>query len=208
MNVYKYFDNINTQSKAYWLGYFYADGCICNQYTVSLTSKDKKAVLEFREDLKIKNKIFIDKRKKQYYYTLIIGSKYMVTILFKKYKLVTNKYNKLILPKLQKRLYRHFIRGFFDGDGCVLYGSNRVSFILQSASVTFLLQIQKIIDKFLNNDNKQAKLHKDRNSYRLVYCKKKHIPKLYKYLYINSYRYLNRKKIKFREAIKTYNKRR
>ena len=52
-----YFENIDTDEKAYWLGFFFADGCITinkkgdnkqySQYKVQLTSIDREIIENF-----------------------------------------------------------------------------------------------------------------------------------------------------------------
>ena len=48
--IFDYFDNIDTNEKAYWLGYLTADGTISkNNYKASLSSKDLEIIEKFKK---------------------------------------------------------------------------------------------------------------------------------------------------------------
>lgn len=112
-----YFDNIDCQEKAYWLGFFAADG---------YNHRDK-GYIEFRlhkQDIEILNKFksCIQSNNpiglyKETYCNLSLYSKHLCEKLAE-YGLGQAKTYTLQLPSLEKSLMRHFIRGYFDGDGC------------------------------------------------------------------------------------------
>lgn len=128
LNEY-FFDIINTQDKAYILGLLYADGCnFIKKSTISISLQE--------EDVEILEKIrlcigsshpleYIDySRKHDYGYTyknqwrLLMFSKHMCNSL-NAIGMTPNKSLTLEFPKIDKSLYRHFIRGYFDGDGSI-----------------------------------------------------------------------------------------
>ena len=66
----------------------------------------------------------IVRRHNQELYTLTIGNKVMINDLLL-LGLTPNKSLDVKFPILNKDLYSHFIRGYFDGDGCICLLSNK-----------------------------------------------------------------------------------
>lgn len=122
------FDAIDTPSKAYWLGFIYADGCNApdvNTVRIGLKGSDeihlKKAAVFFglSED-KVTRKIRND------------GADVTNLNLYSKH--LCQRCTEVGVPKaksliamyplwLEKSLHRHFIRGVFDGDGSIKVAS-------------------------------------------------------------------------------------
>lgn len=112
-----YFDNIDCQEKAYWLGFFAADGynhrnkgCI----EFRLHKQDIEILEKFKSCIGASNPIGL---YKETYCNLNLYSKYLCEKLAE-YGLYQAKTYTLQLPVLEESLMRHFIRGYFDGDGC------------------------------------------------------------------------------------------
>lgn len=122
-----FFNKINSEKKAYILGILYADGNIRNNgFEISLNETDKKILDDISKI--IYDDIILTYRKPRKYdktsnygngqYRLIVTSKKM------KYDLITHgcvnaKTFKIRFPKFDDiTQYPHFIRGYFDGDGC------------------------------------------------------------------------------------------
>lgn len=135
----KYFDVIDTEPKAYFLGFLYADGYNCvtrNMVCVTLQEKDAAFLHMMNLHLgsnrpllfiKTKDNNFIHKKfniKKKFKnaqnsYRLAICNKYMSQQLsalgcVQKKSLVLTFPSHDIVPK---HLLNHFLRGYFDGDG-------------------------------------------------------------------------------------------
>lgn len=127
-----YFSIIDDEHKAYWLGFLYADGYVRMKYNRSgelklkLSSKDKEHLLLFNKCLSsnypIKDSVSTISYKGENSIsnisTLCIYNTKIVNDLIK-VGCVSNKTFVIRLPKIQNLLYRHFIRGYFDGDGCL-----------------------------------------------------------------------------------------
>ena len=132
------FDNIDTEEKAYWLGFIFADGYISKlnknskhnyHFELSLKGSDINHLNKFNVFMKhIKNNVSIGKvncngkicercrwsvRNKHLWESL--NSKGCVP----KKSLILKFPDENIFS--DKSLIRHFIRGYFDGDGCVSY---------------------------------------------------------------------------------------
>ena len=55
-----FFDNIDTEEKAYWLGFMYADGCVntsSNSFELSLKEEDYDHIVKFKNALHSEHKI-------------------------------------------------------------------------------------------------------------------------------------------------------
>ena len=121
-----YFNKINTQEKAYFLGLICSDGNNCRgTLSIGVHKNDYFILEEFKKSIKADNPVKISKNKsrgKDSWIAKISIYSYEVTKDLEKYGVVPNKTGKmdwkLIYDNLPKGLIRHFIRGFFDGDGC------------------------------------------------------------------------------------------
>ncbi len=134
----KYFDNhedffqtIDNEFKAYWLGFLYADGYINNKGTaleVGLAIKDKKHLCLFRDlvapSVKLEERIIYLKKMNKSYKSCrlsICGKKFVSHLVDK--GCFTNKSLTLTFPpadKVPQQFQQSFIRGYFDGDGSVI----------------------------------------------------------------------------------------
>lgn len=220
----RYFERINTEDKAYFLGLLYADGCnheYDNFVDLKLQDTDRHILVEFRKYLKSNYKIkFLDKSsgyydkktnrhyicKNQYYF--IINSRKICKDL-KALGCFRNKTLTLKFPNTRQVptiFIPHFIRGFFDGDGCV-FGSNKSS---GDASFGFIgtINMMRGIRKVLMNKLKlkKVKLSKkdSKNCYYLAYSGRRQLFKFYNFIYKNSHVFLKRKKRKMDKIISEY----
>lgn len=120
------FEIIDTQEKAYWLGFIYADGYVSinngqHIFGMALAIKDRIVLERLKTFLKSDHKI------KTYassgfsnseYVRLNITSNKIVTDLIK-HGVLEKKTNILMPPYIARDLIPHFIRGYVDGDGCI-----------------------------------------------------------------------------------------
>lgn len=124
-----YFETINTENKAYLLGFIAADGYVCTKsgnknLTISLSDKDVEilnfAKTEFEYDGKFRKR-YIGLNS---YLTLRIYGKQFVDNIIK-YGFDNTKTYRFHLPTIPISLYKHFIRGYFDGDGCIYFSKKK-----------------------------------------------------------------------------------
>ena len=156
-----YFDVIDTPNKAYIIGLLYADGCNMTnkrEITLSLQEKDKHILERIKDELEYTGPLkFINynskNEKHQNQYKLDITNKHMSKVLN---DLGVWKNKSLILewPEwLDEKLYSHFVRGYFDGDGCLYLGKNNcgpaVSFV---GTDMFLTKLSDIVEQKLDVD--------------------------------------------------------
>lgn len=144
-----FFESIDSEEKAYWLGFVFADGNIQYNYQnpanprskrsglkISLQSGDSKHLEKFRDALGFKGYKIVVADQSEFSYAGR-GLQYARFSIVSK-KLVEDLMDKGMIPahmvseeesgrkefmefpsydKVPKNLYKHFVRGFYDGDG-------------------------------------------------------------------------------------------
>ncbi len=152
-----------TQESAYVLGYLYADGSLEDSPAmrgkyVRVASTDRDRIEVFKRLLKSEHTIVKEKvsgnRKPRY--LLRIGNKRLFEQLIA-LGLTPRKSLTMKFPHIPAPYVSSFIRGYFDGDGCVFLqngiGKNgqkiikRLSVIFTSGSDEFLEELKKILQK-------------------------------------------------------------
>ena len=114
------FENIDTEEKAYWLGFLYADGSVGstdNRIELGLAAQDLHHIEKFKNFIGLNNQISYRDSSKSYRYTF--KDKIFKEILIQK-GCIPKKSLLLKFPTEQQvpsYLLRHFLRGYFDGDG-------------------------------------------------------------------------------------------
>lgn len=129
-----YFEKCNTERKAYWLGYLYADGFVgdehYNNIVFSQKLPDKYVIEEFAKDINFTGNIRISQPGAETFenakpQAVINFSSSKMASDLRKLNMFTKKSMTMeALPPLKPELMRHFIRGYFDGDGSI-YESQR-----------------------------------------------------------------------------------
>lgn len=140
-----FFDKIDTEEKAYWLGFIYADGYLTsntNAIGIELDAKDKEHLEKFKNAIQAELNVKIYHKNSTYgpqtNCRFMIHSKHMHSILLSHYKSVHKTFEGEF-PKIDKELERHLIRGFFDGDGSLTYSQKKdYSKYLATPSVGFI----------------------------------------------------------------------
>lgn len=200
-----YFSEIDTEDKAYFLGFFYADGYNHQKkrdVSISMTLAEKDiSVLEcLRSKICPEKPFYTNYRNQknpnwQNSVTLKINSKQLSDDLAKWGCTQAKTFTITFPENLPKELYSHFIRGYFDGDGYA--AKNRFEIV---GTEKFLLKIQEILIKELEIG--KTKLHtrhkeRDNNIRTLIYGGSNIMKKLHDYLYTDASYYLERKKSNF-----------
>jgi len=210
-----FFESIDSEEKAYFLGLLYADG------SVSKTGSGIKITLK-REDRHIletfSNIIYgfvkldesshiLEDGSVSIYDTLSFYSQKMSGDL-KKVGCTPAKSFTVIFPNdLRQDMYRHFIRGFFDGDGCISIESCGKIVIDFTSSQPFLEGMSDFLRATLNIDTgKYYQRHKDRdtNTRNIQIGKRESVVKLMEFIYDGATIYLNRKYKKYQQSIIEY----
>jgi hypothetical protein len=198
-----YFDVIDTEDKAYFLGLLFADGhnSYENYVRLSLNIKDIDIIEKFIE--KLNSNIPIKINLKNNMATINIYSKHMSDIL-RLQGMSSNKYFTFNFPNIPEHLNIHFIRGYFDGDGSIFCTKNKNHSLKYTFNITgnyeTLIKIQDILCiKLKLRKNKMYKRYKNKklSSVHFSYCGNKQVKLIRNLLYDNATVYLKRKHNKF-----------
>lgn len=201
-----YFDNIDTEIKAYYLGLFYADGTnSIDRGTIGITlqEKDKYIIERLFKELDYNRPIFdiYNKKYDRIYSMGQISSRYLSNK-FLEYGCMANKSFKIRFPNwLDENLISHFIRGYFDGDGCLSFAKKQPfkSSVGFAGNYEFLCELQKIlVEKCKIN---LTQLHKKGNIYDLVVGGRYQLSRVLQYIYKNATIYLHRKYNKMQRLV-------
>jgi hypothetical protein len=205
----QFFNEIDSEEKAYFLGLLFADGCNNETRTsvrLSLQDKDVEIINKLKILIYPNNDKPLGISKKENCNNLLyldICNKNISKSLAEK-GMIQNKTLKLIYPKIDPILNSHFIRGYLDGDGCISY------FIMKEkhfkcqlrilGTLEFCNELQNIIN---TNCNTTGSIRKRGNIFELAYSSRNQLLKVCEYLYNDSNIFLLRKFNKFQE-IKNY----
>lgn len=196
-----FFEIIDTEPKAYWLGFIMADGCVyerrpnVNTLILRLQARDKKHLQKFLKNISANHPIHYGKSENFILCSVHLNGKELASDLAN-YGIVPRKTHQTYFPnQIPEGLQHHFIRGLFDGDGCLHLKLNNSYFTL-SGTKKLLEKIQEIlIEKCQVNKSILQERNKDREcpTYALQYAGNKQVKKILDYLYKNATIYLNRK---------------
>jgi hypothetical protein len=197
-----YFSIIDSTEKAYWLGFLFADGYVREyQLSLCLSLKDKLHLIKFKNSIESDSEIKDRCIKRKYkgedkiYYSSTLDI-YSITICndLLQYGLCRNKSLILQPPKNVSEFYfRDFIRGYFDGDGCVSTFKNHKK-IKILGTYEFLNWINKVLS---NNGVSIRNIDKQTNNIFRIQYNTKDVKLIYNYFYKQSIIHLERKKEKF-----------
>lgn len=201
-----FFEIIDTEEKAYWLGFIYADGYIAksglygNEFGIELQKNDYNHLQKFNKSIKGNIEVKYRKRvcnlnNKEYETCFIrLYSKNIVNDLIKN-GVIENKSLSIELPKIDDNLMKHFIRGYFDGDGCITKNSHKngkkyIKCDFTCGSELFVNQLRQ----YLNNNNIKSYISKEDNKpFRLIIGGMKNCDIFLNYIYEDCNIYLDRK---------------
>lgn len=159
---HKFFDDINTSEKSYWLGWLASDGSNNNKshaIRFLLAEEDKEIIEKFKKSIEYSGPLSLEKRttssmgngkiiKAQDRYGIAFNS-FNISNKLKNFGIFTNNTGHFVFPNLRSDLVRHFVRAYFEGDGCISIRKNNRNYINAEinmlASESFLENFIKII---------------------------------------------------------------
>ena len=164
-----YFKVIDTEEKAYFLGFIFADGCVSNdEFFLDINEKDIEILLAFREQIHSNCKISTRKRSNSMMSRIAIKNKEFCSHLAQ-YGIIDNKTKRTNhLPKnsIPTVFYKDFLRGLIDGDGWVVKTKEnlyKIGFVTQyySTASDFVEMLNSLLEekwenKILTPNNKYA----------------------------------------------------
>lgn len=197
----KFFESIDCEQKAYWLGFLLADGCLksqTNKISIRISCKDIKHLVKFKNAINSNHPIRIEKTviKDKGYDICSIGvesSKTYNDLISLKLMPQKSK-NEICYENIRVDLIPHYIRGIYDGDGWLSKNSNctELGFGMSYEALEF---IKKSFEKYALVKEYKIKPYKGIFRYRIT--SKVEIIKALKYMYFNSTVSLDRKYEKY-----------
>lgn len=185
-----YFNKIDSNDKAYWLGLLTADGSVTLKESIVLSlQKNDKYLIELFVKYLDSNYLIKDSISKNksgsisYMSTLHMTSKIMVKDL-RDLGLNNNKTLKEIYPNINDVYFKHYLRGLIDGDGgfCLKDNGKKISFYF-CATPEFIEIIQNKLIQFTGVN--KTKIQNTKTSYLKVisYGGFKNVYKICKFIY-------------------------
>lgn len=230
MSKYKYnkdyFSKIDNPDKAYWLGFLYADGCINRYYKgdklksmtleLGLCYQDKGHLEKFLKSLDANIPITEKTNKlneKEYKSVRVQLSCTKLCYDLCDLGCTPQKTYNIKFPTFDivpKEFMRDFIRGYFDGDGCISTSEmNGKPHIL--ITITGMSDMLQSISDFLITEKVlrvKPKIHKDNRreyTYSVYFYGIDHNKEILDYLYKDANIYLDRKYEKYIDFYSDYN---
>ena len=226
---HNFFNNINFEEQAYLLGFIFADGCVNEErHTLSINiNKQDQYIIDLlkdispeaytREQKSYKSIATVRGRQVKNHGSIRtnISSKILIEDL-KKYGVIQNKtYTDMHLPIVSDDiLLKHFIRGYFDGDGCFTYSIRKPSpknreinyrisahWTICCKTSSILLEMQKYFTSFGIKTN--INYIKRDDMYNLTTSSRKEIIKIFNLLFHNCNYSLPRKYNKIKYYVNT-----
>jgi hypothetical protein len=188
-----YFKSIDTPDKSFWFGFICADGDLHNHHGLRLkiAQKDPTLLRQFVLDTKFTGDVKERKANKGSYSTsnifeVLIYNRNFVNNLLSVGKTWYKHDLKSIPTSIPHHLRRDFIRGYFEGDGCITsskqtYGVYWVAGI--NGNRGFLDSIKEHISCELFSGISTGSIRPDHSIYRLLYTGQNTVNNLMTYLY-------------------------
>lgn len=188
-NNNSYFENINSEDRAYFLGLITADGNLYHvkhkgEYLLqlSLTESDDYILKLFNKYADFKTELVTSHKEDKKPRSLLRASSKKIYHDLTELGLAPNKSHlELHMPFISDELLSHYIRGYFDGDGI----ANSKGHIGFCGCYTLMNEIKrKLIFECNVRDNKVT-YNKSNRIYYVQWCSKKDIKSIFDYLYQN-----------------------
>ena len=178
------FDIIDSEDKAYWLGFIVADGYVNDNkhmLRIKLGDIDKQHLIKFINFIDgdismLKSEMHNITKNTQWYVSLY--SKEIIEALHK-LKVEQAKSGKEKVPPIQPQYYRSFLRGLWDGDGFIRENLTGIGLVGSKECLEFAQQI--FLEKL---QVKPLKIYSHYNTFKIEYrSTKKAIPLILHFLY-------------------------
>lgn len=207
-----FFEKIDNEEKAYWLGFLSGDGTITeNKVRIRLAIKDKLHLKKFKRAVRWTGKDYYHKDTA----AIEVHSRSLKMMKdLARYFVTSRKTYTVKFPNISKSLEKHFIMGLFDADGCinkatrVTQGKSGQIYIFYGGEFSiegnkeFVSAIQSRLAELGLSINSINYLGKTIN--RVRYGGINQLRIIYKYFYEDADVFLERKKKLYGDILKNY----
>lgn len=203
-----YFENIDSDEKAYWVGFIASDGCLYvskdsrqDMLSISLAIKDKGHLEKFRRSLETNKPItegLHGKNKNFKHVTLQISSNKISKDL-QKIGITPRKTYDVQWPKIPEEFFPSYVRGYFDGDGCISHKIKQNDLHSVNITIVGFFENMKNFQNYLLSKGIKTSLFLDKRENRapgfcsLILTNKKEKQNFLHLIYDNATIYLDRK---------------
>jgi len=190
-------DKIDTEEKAYWLGFFYADAYNHEKrcrVVIELQERDRNHLIKCAKFFGQPRQPFIQYKNKGKYisYRLELNSSYLCKALKIQGCHQAKSFNIIFPNWLNKHLVRHFVRGYFDGDGCIYIHQDQLG-IQMISTKEMILQIQTLLKTINVNSYISHPERYTNNTYRLDSGGSRQVIRFCEWIYKDATIFLDRK---------------
>lgn len=206
---HSFFDVIDTEPKAYWLGFVMADGCIIdvNRMKVTIIATDARHLEKFRDAMASTHPVRIDHNRGGFCphdtAELSIRSDGLVSGL-SAHGVTERKSLTATPPTLRADLTRHFWRGMIDGDGFIT-STDRGGRLRWAVGVTGSLATAEAFASFASTAcGTSARPHRNHSIWTTTVGGNVKAKAMMDALYDDSTVYLDRKMDRYRDALKSF----
>jgi transposase len=197
---HSFFDSIDSEHKAYWLGFIAADGNVWrNKVQITLARKDREHLNRFKRNIDSEHPIDDGVSTKR-------GARSTPNsrLAIKSAQLVAGLSTQGILPrksltlcwpkKLPRPLEQHFLRGYFDGDGCFCLNRGQLRMSLVGTQAFCRAAQDLLVENVGLNKTKISAPRHAPNAYYLTYGGNRQVPRIAEFLYRDATVWLPRKR--------------
>lgn len=200
-----YFENIDSEDKAYFLGFIVADGCISDKTnTIKIIQKETDILYVFKKYINSEGVVFTSKSRNISSFSV---SSDKTKNDLENLGIHSNKTSVVKYPTIPDNLQNHFMRGVFDGDGCITLRTDkrdsqqRGQVNICSGSLDFIKEYYNKLVELAKLTGKN-KIRCPKGTYYVVdWGGLSDVENIYQFLYTNSTVYLKRKKETFEKVI-------
>jgi LAGLIDADG-like domain len=197
-NINKFLmDDINSEEKAYWLGFFYADAYNNEKrgrIVIELQERDNGHLNKCAKFFGNPREPFKQLKNKGKYiaYRLELNSKHLSNNLKNKGCHGAKSFNILFPEWLDENLHKHFIRGYFDGDGWITVHQDQLNVGIVSTKEFNTYLKNKLSEINVNSQLSFPKRYSN-NTCRLDFGGSRQVKRFCDWIYKDSTIYLDRK---------------
>lgn len=210
-----FFDKIDTEEKAYWLGFIFADGSVYKsklrehggKLTIELSVKDRDHLEKFKESLKcninIKSRFrschLSNNPEKREMVSISIASSEIIEDLMK-YGCIPNKTYDRYIAKFtdDKKLKAAFLRGYIDGDGHIRSKITNYTIAISVHNVEIKNSLKELIyDVCGKYPHEEERIASNYHQYNLYFRRKDDFFNFANKIYEDATIYMNRKYEKY-----------